>query len=133
MRKIKFRGIRVGYDEWAYGSLEITHDSKAFIWVPIAPLGMITQVIPESVGQFTGTSDIKGEELYEDDLLQSQVGDRHIWQIVFADGSFVLEQVGGDKKRGQKKHTQDFCCEDDIHLYQLVKIGNIYENPDFFK
>ena len=67
-REIKFRGKRAGYDEWACGSLEITHDSKAFIWVPIAPLGIVTQVIPETVGQYTGEK-CKGVDIFEGDIL----------------------------------------------------------------
>lgn len=74
---------------------------------------------------YTGLKDKSGREIYEEDLLQSQIGDKHIWRVLFEDGSFILEQIAGYKHRGQ-----DFCCRDDIDLYQLVVIGNIHENPD---
>ena len=149
-RKIKFRGKDINTGEWVYGAfvpdaLEKTHGDMVtwgFIRRHNKETGKMEtiEVDRESVGQFTGLRDIvrteefpEGQEIFEDDLLQSQVGAMYIWQVKFEDGAYILEQINGPKKRGKQRHVQDFCCKDDIELYQLVKIGNIYENPELLE
>lgn len=142
MREMRFRGKDFN-GEWVYGSLIVLPD-KILITGNDNGLGEHTyksyRVDPATVGQFTGLRDIQrteefpdGQEIYEGDVLQSQVGDNHIWRVLFEDGSFVLEQINGLKRRGQKKHAQDFCCEDDIYLYQLVVVGNVHDNPELLE
>lgn len=149
-REIKFRGKDINTGEWVYGAfvpdaLEKTHGDMVtwgFIRRHNKETGKMEtiEVDRESVGQFTGLRDIvrteefpEGQETFEDDLLQSQVGAMYIWQVKFEDGAYILEQINGPKKRGKQRHVQDFCCKDDIELYQLVKIGNIYDNPELLE
>jgi|LSQX01.1.fsa_nt_gb uncharacterized phage protein (TIGR01671 family) len=149
-REIKFRGKDINTGEWVYGAfvpdaLEKTHGDMVawgFIRRHNKETGKMEtiEIDRESVGQFTGLRDIvrteefpEGQETFEDDLLQSQVGAMYIWQVKFEDGAYILEQINGPKKRGKQRHVQDFCCKDDIELYQLVKIGNIYDNPELLE
>ena len=149
-REIKFRGKDINTGEWVYGAfvpdaLEKTHGDMVtwgFIRRHNKETGKMEtiEVDRESVGQFTGLRDIvrteefpEGQETFEDDLLQSQVGAMYIWQVKFEDGAYILEQINGPKKRGKQRHVQDFCCKDDLELYQLVKIGNIYDNPELLE
>lgn len=144
MRDIKFRGKRVDNGEWVLGDL--IKDSRT--WYFIKPPDnvcygqhggrwcgnhYVDRVDPETVGQFTGLLDKKGKEIYEGDILQSQIGDKNVWKVLFDDGSFVIEQIKSHKIRGKKKHAQDFCCADDIELYQLVVIGNLHDNPELLE
>ena len=153
MREIKFRGKRKDNGEWVEGCYLETQMSGVYIINTKAQAkgkmpGKVTigdkithhEVDPATVGQFTGLRDIvrteefpEGQETFEDDLLQSQVGAMYIWQVKFEDGAYILEQINGPKKRGKQRHVQDFCCKDDIELYQLVKIGNIYDNPELLE
>ena len=149
-REIKFRGKDINTGEWVYGAfvpdaLEKTHGDMV-TWGFIRRYNKETgkmetiEVDRESVGQFTGLRDIvrteefpEGQETFEDDLLQSQVGAMYIWQVKFEDGAYILEQINGPKKRSKRGHVQDFCCKDDIDFYQLVKIGNIHDNPELLE
>ena len=81
MREIKFRGKRVDNDEWVMGDLitdlykEKTYIHNRISGVPnfngdfMASPIVMCEVIPETVGQFTGSVDSKGVDIYDGDAL----------------------------------------------------------------
>lgn len=79
MRKILFRGKRVDNGEWVYGNFLKSNQGKCFILCDYSVIGsdnMVTlvnvknhEVIPETVGQFTGLTDINGTNIFEGDLV----------------------------------------------------------------
>ncbi len=134
-REIKFRGKRL-YDndcnktkngEWAFGYLTECFDGKKAIFKPyksyLSPAEK-HRVDESTIGQFTGLRDIKGNDIYEGDILELDFKSRKCIEFVeFRDGRFVSV----DSERPYKA--------DGIYLWleNATVIGNIFDNPELLK
>lgn len=81
MREIKFRGKRIDNGEWVYGWLIKTKNhNKAYyisdgnLYNGFGVMQPFLEVIPETVGEFTGQRDENGKEVYENDRIQTWDG-----------------------------------------------------------
>lgn len=85
--------------------------------------------------QATGLTDINDNEIFEGDILLSTASENQEdwkkWRVHYADGRFLIDykQIPKDKRKRKKLELEDLC-EDNVWLYGLEVIGNIYENPE---
>lgn len=112
MREIKFRGKRKDNGEWVYGDLITGPDVTYIVVTKPNPdedgYWKWHEVIPETVGQFTGLKD-----WYVGDIIQK---------------GEIIRAITVDYEHGMRfmlgKHT--LCKLDAEHG---TRIGNIHENP----
>ena len=79
-------------------------------------------VIPESVGRYTGETDIHYERIFEGDIVSKIVDGKELkGKVEYADGSFGVRFADGS---GQFLCFFANCCE---------IIGNIFDNPELIE
>ena len=139
-RKILFRGKRIDNGKWAEGDL-INNEGSVFIFISHgvkpngfeyvkiggATVGYIVEVIPESVGQFTGLTDKNGVKIFEGDIVSFKRGIGN-WTGKFMTtihGVYWDEIVSrfslGKEQEGIKFRSHP--------RYEYEVIGNIHDNP----
>lgn len=77
-RQIKFKGQRVDNKDWVYGSLVLDHVHHKSGYSIVSGGCVWYEVIPESVGQFTGIYDSNGLEIYEGDTVLHGQSERFV-------------------------------------------------------
>lgn len=86
----------------------------------------------------SGLNDITGVEIYEGDILLSTASENQEdwkkWQVHFEDGRFLIDykEIPKDKRKRSNLELEDLCT-DNIWLYGLKVIGNIYENHNLIE
>ena len=145
MRDILFRGIpkddidrHFFTDTWkencegsfVYGSLVVAHDRYYICVSALCAInscvnnGMTSmiEVIPETVGQYTGLCDKNGKKIFEGDIIKGAWG--------------VVVQVVYDECYLGFLARNDMLFQHGIDYYGLDKIeviGNIHDNPELLK
>ena len=134
MREILFRGKRYDIGEWIEGG--IYHNSEDEIVFIIKDTGLgyheFIEVIPETVGQFTGLYD-NGTKIFEGDILAQnwydidEPADDSFGEVVFsgADCSFSVL----DLNKSEIMPIGRGCA----YHYEVEVIGNIHDNPELLK
>jgi len=158
MREILFRGKRVDNDEWEYGYYCETENQTLhkFLIVPsYASICYGLDVIPETVGQYTGLTDKNSTKIFEGDIVQYNTDMDFDCQSIVKFGEYKQDGSGGEytirKCLGFYVEVDNFTCPDwcendtdcfseylwEQNLLEVANkcevIGNIHDNPELLK
>ena len=133
MREILFRGKRKDNGEWVYGNL-IRRDNSGEWSYFIGQNSLEYEVIPSTVGQYTGLTDKNGKKIFEGDIVDYE--DTAPGQYEYHDSTFI--------NRGVIQYSApvfywtnpvDVQLEDCAYkgVVDCVIIGNIYDNPELLE
>ena len=120
-----FRGKRVDGKGWVYGYLA---QNQGHSWILIPQEGIAYQcfvweeVIPETVGQFTGLTDKNGIKIFKDDIIF--VGNLWNENAVIDYDEEISAFVAKFKKWGSKRIAKNTDME---------IISNIHDNPELLE
>lgn len=142
MRKILFRGKRTDNGEWIEGyyatqsnhacfANELKHQHFIFkdVFLDFNLGGLQKfEVIPETVGQYTGKTDKNGKNIFEGDIVYCKSRlDNAIMVVIFECGQFRM--VLSENYRSYQTNSGFY----DINCFDKEVIGNIYDNPELLK
>ena len=133
MREILFRGKRKENGEWIKGDfcspcnivfLENRYD--AVLGKDDCPMCNDFEVIPETVGQYTGLTDKNGKKIFEGDIVYSD--------DLYAEPLLVIfnENCGEFQVLFNDGYSEGFF-EKYAPVYHLKVIGNIHDNPELLR
>src|SRR5690554_144707 len=115
MRDIRFRGkAKMSIEElnelglkhengWVYGHLVMYGKTPYIVgdfigvYVKYMVNAIWVEVIPDTVGQFTGIEDRDGKNVYEGDIVKTDIGNG---VVVFDSGAFLVRNLDDDEYYG---------------------------------
>lgn len=119
MRDIEFSGFNVKNDKWLYGYY--LRNRGAYFVCPDEFANGKTwddyEAVPESVGEFTGFTDMDGRRIYEGDMFT--LGKWFDLKVVFESNGIFLKRTNGDKN-WRLPLDEKFC-----KAYRII--GNVFE------
>ena len=122
MREILFRG-KTELGRWIEGDL-LQYLGYGKVHIVRHCLGAGGQeVIPETVGQYTGLTDKNGKKIFEGDIVTNHKGDigRVTWYEEYC--AFMIYSITENKVY--------WLFDNDFSLIEII--GNIHDNPELLK
>lgn len=116
-------------NQWVYGDL--CHFKDGLPFIRQYETGCCYEVVPETVGQFTGVLDKNEKEIYEGDSINIQIISWHTKDIIVNEKCPVVFNNGnfGMSGYGLRKEFVRFNTFVE-HLTSFEIIGNIHDNPE---
>ena len=121
-----FRGKRIDNGEWVEGFYykDLWSDNAHYIIYDETDY----EVIPETVGQYTGLEDKNGKSIFEGGIVYCKSRlDNAIMVVIFECGQFRM--VLSENYRSYQTNSGFY----DINCFDKEVIGNIYDNPELLK
>ena len=130
MREILFRGKRCDNGRWVNGSFFASINRIYIFPLVIASAAHKAEIIPETVGQFTGLADENGKQIFEGDIVEPVLIDGthkgFSWGrmvVVFDRGAFGLKS-----RRGEITPMCNYAANVQFKVW-----GNIHDNPELME
>ena len=129
MRESLFRGKRVDNGDWTYGYLFVCWDGCYILWGMSGDNPIKEEVVPETVGEYTGLTDKNGKKIFEGDIIAPAVlSNVPPCEVMFdvAEGQFVVKDACGDFHGILASFGRIFD-----NRYTVV--GNKWDNPELLE
>ena len=128
MREIKFRGWNPNNKCWLYG-FYLQNRRAHFVCPDEFAHGKSWddyEILPETLGQFTGLTDKNGREIYEGDIVSTTAhGCRYVERVVWHENS-----LGGGYSFSFVGHGCGPAC----HKKDIMEVvGNIHDNQELLE
>lgn len=143
MREILFRGKRIDNGAWVEGgviSVDLDtyseREKEKYTHCIIKPktefyrgdLAEFNFVIPETIGEFTGMTDINGKKIFEGDIVH--VKSFNMRGSLYTDSNFsVTAKFGAWWLLRENKHVQALA----VWKCFCEVIGNVHDNPELLQ
>lgn len=139
MKEILFRGKRVDNGEWTYGYLFVCWDRCYILWGMSGDNPIKEEVVPETVGQYTGLTDKNGKKIFEGDIVKlTDKSFGYKWKAVVEFGNpngnytwgWQLKPIG----KAKNVNTDILCWVEMEETGAFCEvIGNIHDNPELLE
>lgn len=149
MREILFRGKRVDNGKEVIGfyfNVPEHHNSDLSGKSIIISInnGLYFEVVPETVGQYTGLTDKNGKKIFEGDIVRTQEyydrlnsakakRKRHIGIVEYVIYKFTDGRCYNAEWRVKIDDYGEYSCGVRSQLYDCEVIGNIHDNPELLE
>lgn len=130
-REIKFRGKDKDTNKWLAGCLLQDDYGNCCLVGFIDHHETWYDVIPDTIGQFTGLTDKNGEDIYEGDIVKWH-RDGRLYLVKFLSGMFYasIEETGKNVHGGFPLHA---LTENEDEEYKCEVVGNIHDNKELLE
>lgn len=129
-REILFRGKRVDNGKWVYGCfINSVVRNGVFGYITGNKVVEPIKILRKTLGQYTGYNDIKGNKIYEGDIVKHHIhtrGYEHLDKNYFVDfscGEYVL-------KTDLENEDCEFIENNYVAWDRCEIVGNIYDNKE---
>lgn len=137
MREILFRGKRKDNGEWVEGGF-FEWLKQPYIVANITDSSAKTnyEVIPETIGQYTGLTDKNGKKIFEGDVVATKYklgrGGYYVFEVYYNENlcQFALTINSGSYTKNKQ---YDWLQLTELKANKIEVIGNIHDNPELLK
>lgn len=133
MREILFKAKRVEDDEWIEGYYQKRHDfleneEHLIFHVDSHTVWEYTEIVPETLCQFTGLCDKNGKKIWENDILMAHLDESYPEDVTY---ETVEWNVAGWVVHETGSMDREYIDKFDLENFEVV--GNIFDNKELLQ